>query len=48
MAAVKALVKPALLQWTRERAKVKPDDAAKVAHVSVERLEEWELSLIHI
>ena len=42
MAASKALIKPALLVWTRERAKVKREDAAKAAHVSVERLEAWE------
>lgn len=42
MAAFKALIKPALLVWTRERAKVKPEDAAKAANVPVERLEAWE------
>ena len=42
MAASKALIKPALLVWTRERAKVKREDAAKAANVSVERLEAWE------
>jgi hypothetical protein len=33
MAAIKALVKPTLLRWARDRAKVKPEDAAKAAHV---------------
>jgi transcriptional regulator with XRE-family HTH domain len=42
MAAIKALVKPKLLRWARDRAKVKPEDAAKAAHVAVERLQEWE------
>jgi DNA-binding XRE family transcriptional regulator len=42
MPAIKALVKPALLRWARNRAKVKLEDAAKSAHVSRERLEAWE------
>lgn len=42
MAATKALVKPALLVWARNRAKVRLEDAAKAAHVDVERLEAWE------
>lgn len=42
MAAIKALVKPALLRWARNRAKVKLEDAAKAAHVTVERLQAWE------
>lgn len=42
MAAAKALVKPDLLIWTRNRAKVRAEDAAKAANVSVERLEAWE------
>jgi Zn-dependent peptidase ImmA (M78 family) len=42
MATIKALVKPALLRWARDRAKVKLDDAAKAAHVSPERVEAWE------
>jgi Zn-dependent peptidase ImmA (M78 family) len=42
MPAIKALVKPALLRWARNRAKVKLEDAAKAAHVSPERLEAWE------
>ena len=42
MAAIRALVKPALLVWARQRAKVKPEDAAKAANVPVERLEAWE------
>lgn len=41
-AATKALVKPELLLWTRKRAKVSAEDAAKAAHVAVERLEAWE------
>jgi Zn-dependent peptidase ImmA (M78 family) len=36
------LVKPGLLRWARDRAKVKPEDAAKAAHVAVERLHTWE------
>jgi Zn-dependent peptidase ImmA (M78 family) len=35
-------VRPALLRWARDRAKVKPEDAAKAAHVPVERLLAWE------
>ncbi len=42
MAGIKALVKPELLLWARDRAKVKVEDAAKAAAVSVERLEAWE------
>ena len=42
MAAAKALVKPDLLTWTRNRSKVRAEDAAKAANVSVERLEAWE------
>lgn len=42
VASVKALVKPELLVWTRSRAKVKVEDAAKAANVTVERLEAWE------
>jgi transcriptional regulator with XRE-family HTH domain len=42
MATIRALVKPELLKWARDRAKVKLEDAAKAAHVSVERLEAWE------
>ena len=42
MAAIRALVKPELLRWARARAKVKLEDAAKAAHVSVERLQAWE------
>lgn len=42
MTAIRALVKPELLRWARNRAKVKPEDAAKAAHVPVERLEAWE------
>jgi Zn-dependent peptidase ImmA (M78 family) len=40
--AIKALVKPELLRWTRSRAKVSIKDAAKAANVSVERLQAWE------
>ncbi len=42
MATIKALVKPVMLRWTRSRAKVKPEDAAKAAGVPVERLHAWE------
>jgi Zn-dependent peptidase ImmA (M78 family) len=42
MATIKALVKPEMLRWARNRAKVKPEDAAKAAHVTVERLQAWE------
>jgi len=42
MASIKALVKSDLLVWTRKRAKVKADEAAKAAGVPVERLEAWE------
>ena len=42
MANIKALVKPALLRWARDRAKLKPEDAAKAAHVAVERVLAWE------
>lgn len=42
MAAIKALVKPALLVWARDRAKVRAEDAAKAANVDLERLEAWE------
>jgi DNA-binding transcriptional regulator YiaG len=42
MAAIKALVKPELLRWARNGAKVRLEDAAKAAHVTVERLQAWE------
>jgi Zn-dependent peptidase ImmA (M78 family) len=42
MTAIKALVKPELLRWARDRAKVKLEDAAKAAHVPVDRLQAWE------
>lgn len=42
MAPVKALVKPELLVWARERAKVKVEEAAKAVNVNVERIKEWE------
>ncbi|HEY1980146.1 MAG TPA: ImmA/IrrE family metallo-endopeptidase [Xanthobacteraceae bacterium] len=42
MPAIRALVKPALLRWARNRAKVKLEDAAKAAHVSPDRLDAWE------
>jgi Zn-dependent peptidase ImmA (M78 family) len=42
MAGIKALVKPELLRWARNRARVRLDDAAKAAHVPVERLEAFE------
>lgn len=42
MASIKALVKPALLAWTRQRAKVTPEDAAKAANVAADRLLAWE------
>lgn len=42
MTAIKALVKAELLLWARDRAKVKIDEAAKAAGVTVDRIEEWE------
>lgn len=42
MATTKALAKPALLEWTRKRAKVRAEDAAKAANVDVDRLKAWE------
>jgi Zn-dependent peptidase ImmA (M78 family)/DNA-binding XRE family transcriptional regulator len=42
MASIKAIVKPELLVWTRQRAKVTIEDAAKAVHVSIERLQAWE------
>ena len=42
MTGIKALVKPELLRWARDRAKVNLEDAAKAAHVPVERLQAWE------
>lgn len=42
MAAVKALIKPELLAWTRNRAKVTLDDAAKAAGVEAAILKAWE------
>ena len=42
MTAIKAFVKAELLLWARDRAKVKIDEAAKAAGVSVDRIEEWE------
>lgn len=42
MVGTKAIVKPALLAWARDRAKVRAEDAAKAATVDLERLEAWE------
>lgn len=42
MTALRALVKPQLLVWARERSRVRIEDAAKAANVSVERLSSWE------
>lgn len=42
MAVIRALVKPEMLKWARTHAKVRIEDAAKAAHVSVERIEAWE------
>jgi Zn-dependent peptidase ImmA (M78 family) len=42
MASIKAIVKPELLVWTRKRAKVTIEDAAKAANVLVERFQAWE------
>ncbi|WP_043358334.1 XRE family transcriptional regulator, partial [Belnapia sp. F-4-1] len=42
MTVIKAHVKPELLRWARGRAKVKLEDAAKAANVTVERLKAWE------
>jgi Zn-dependent peptidase ImmA (M78 family)/DNA-binding XRE family transcriptional regulator len=42
MAVIKARVKRELLSWTRDRAKVSLEDAAKAAGVTVERLQAWE------
>src|SRR3954451_22816700 len=42
MATVRAHIKPELLHWTRNRAKVPLEDAAKAAGVSAERLTSWE------
>lgn len=43
MASIRAIVKPELLAWARKRAKVKSEDAAKAAHITVERLTAWEV-----
>ncbi|MEO6966390.1 MAG: XRE family transcriptional regulator [Acidobacteriaceae bacterium] len=40
--ATKALVKPELLTWTRNRAKMTVEDAAKAARVTVDEIETWE------
>lgn len=42
MAVIKAQVKRDLLVWARDRAKISPEDAAKAAAVTVERLQGWE------
>jgi Zn-dependent peptidase ImmA (M78 family) len=42
VASPKALIKPELLGWARNRAKVTVDDAAKAANVEPETLERWE------
>jgi Zn-dependent peptidase ImmA (M78 family)/DNA-binding XRE family transcriptional regulator len=43
VASPKALIKPELLGWARNRAKVTVDDAAKTANVDPETLEGWEV-----
>ena len=42
MAATKALIKPIMLSWTRKRAKVTVEAAAKAASVAPETVEDWE------
>lgn len=42
MTSPKALIKPELLGWARNRAKLTVDDAAKAANVEPETLERWE------
>ncbi len=42
MTSTKALIKPELLVWTRNRAKLKLDEAAKAANVEAETLKAWE------
>jgi len=42
MAIITAQVKHDLLLWARDRAKVSPEEAAKAAAVTVERLQGWE------
>lgn len=42
MASTKALIKPELLGWARNRAKVTVDDAARAANVEPEILKAWE------
>lgn len=42
MAGITAQVKPELLSWARDSAKVTVADAAKAAHVSIERVTAWE------
>lgn len=37
-----ALVTPALLSWARERIKLSPEEAAKTAGITVEKLHNWE------
>ncbi len=39
---VKAIVKPSVIAWARERAKVAIEDAAKAANVTPERIAAWE------
>ncbi|MGC1873027.1 MAG: XRE family transcriptional regulator [Acidobacteriaceae bacterium] len=43
MASTKALIKPELLIWTRNRAKVTIEAAAKAANVTHEVIQDWEL-----
>ena len=42
MPTIKALIKPKLLVWTRNRAKVTLEDAAQAANVAVEDVQAWE------
>jgi Zn-dependent peptidase ImmA (M78 family) len=42
LASTKALVKPQLLAWARDRAQVKIDDAARAVGIAVQRLQQWE------
>jgi Zn-dependent peptidase ImmA (M78 family)/DNA-binding XRE family transcriptional regulator len=43
MTAIRALVKPELLAWTRNRAKVTAADAAQAVGVDVDSIEAWEI-----
>ena len=48
MAVIKAQVRPELLSWARDRAKVTAEDAARAANVAVEVVRRGRAMTLHV